>query len=134
LKGSWLHLAVVDPGNDLCYLNCCRDGGNNKRAPPVGFYWLNISFFNPNSILWFIRVHESCQANRSLSLTQSLIFESVKERACIYCLRVRSPIFLRSPCRLLTKGGACQKSISKGKRPICLVGLDLLLSKFMGSN
>jgi hypothetical protein len=36
-EGSWLHLAVVDPWNDLCYFNSGRDEqNNNKRAPPVG--------------------------------------------------------------------------------------------------
>jgi hypothetical protein len=35
--GSWLHLAVVDPGNDLCYFNCSGSGQNdNKRVPPGG--------------------------------------------------------------------------------------------------
>jgi hypothetical protein len=38
-EGSWLHLAVVDPGNDLCYLSYCGGGqNNNKRALLVGLY------------------------------------------------------------------------------------------------
>jgi hypothetical protein len=36
---------------------------NNKGAPPVGLQWLNISFLYPNSIPWFIRAHENCQAD-----------------------------------------------------------------------
>jgi hypothetical protein len=45
LEGSWLHLAMVDPWNNLCYLNCGGGGqNNNKRAPPVGLLWWNIPF------------------------------------------------------------------------------------------
>jgi hypothetical protein len=45
------------------------------------------------------------QANGGLSLTQSLIFKRVNLKACICCLRVKSPISLRSPHRPFTKGG-----------------------------
>jgi hypothetical protein len=69
-----------------------------------------------------------------LSLSQSFIFEKVNPRASICCLRVRSPFSLRSLHRPLTKGVDIQKRISKGERPICLVGLDLILSKAIGSN
>jgi hypothetical protein len=70
----------------------------------------------------------------SLSLTQSLIFLRVNPRTCICCLRVRSPVFLRSSHRALTKGGGYSKRISKGERSVHLVGPDLILSKVMGSN
>jgi hypothetical protein len=62
-EGSLVHSPVVDPGNALCYFNWSGVGQNNKRAPPVGFWWLNIPFLFPNSISWFIRVSGSCQAN-----------------------------------------------------------------------
>jgi hypothetical protein len=58
----------------------------------------------------------------------------VNPRAFICCLRMRSPISLRSPHRPLTKGGGRPKRISKGERPVHLSGLDLILSKANGSN
>jgi hypothetical protein len=35
-KGSWLHLAVADPGNNLCYLNC---GGVDKKMTKGPLQW-----------------------------------------------------------------------------------------------
>jgi hypothetical protein len=70
----------------------------------------------------------------SLSFTQSLIFKKVNLRACICCVRVRSPISLRTPHRALTKWDECLNGISKGEKPIHLVGIDLILIKDMGSN
>jgi hypothetical protein len=62
-----------------------------------------------------------------------LIFECVNPRACICCLRVRSPISLRSPHMPLTKEGGHSKRISKRERHVCLLGLDPFLSKATGS-
>jgi hypothetical protein len=94
---------------------------------------LNTSFLSPNSIPWFIRVRGSCQANGE-SFFYPLTFKSINPRAYICSLRVRSPISSRLPRRPLTKGDGHPKRISKGERPVCLVELDLTLSKAMYSN
>jgi hypothetical protein len=46
LEKSWLDSTVVDPGSNHCYFNCGRSSRqiNNRRALPMGFYWLDILF------------------------------------------------------------------------------------------
>jgi hypothetical protein len=77
-------------------------------------------------------LYGSCQDMESLSYP--IVDFWVNPTAWICCIRLRSPIALRSPHRSLTKGGGCPKRISKVERPICLVGIDLILNKAMGSN
>jgi hypothetical protein len=36
LEGSWLHSAVVDPGNNLCYLNCSGGWGRVDKTTTNG--------------------------------------------------------------------------------------------------
>jgi hypothetical protein len=65
IRGKLAPLCCGGSRNDLCYFNCGGGRQNNdKRAPPVGLWWLNIPFLYPNSIPWFVRVCGSCQANR----------------------------------------------------------------------
>jgi hypothetical protein len=130
LEGRWPHSAVVDPGNDTTSTVVGVDKTTTK-GPLQWALGVEHSISLPKQHPLFIRVCGSCQVNRA-SLSYPVI-ERVNPRACICCLRVRSLLPLRSPCRPLTKGGGHPKRISKRVRPIHLVGLDLILRKPMGA-
>jgi hypothetical protein len=120
IEGSWLHSAVVDPRNDLCYLNCVGVEKTTKESLQPGFSSWTFYLY-PNSIAWFIRVCGSCQANGEFPSYPVIDFWEGQQRTCICCLRVRSPVFLRSPHKPLTKGGGCPKIILNRERHIHLV-------------